>query len=60
MKLPRWYRWTVVIVGAESGSVSPPMRFIRFRRFEQAQAWCHAMNANDPFDLTRWEPIAIE
>jgi hypothetical protein len=40
----RWYRWTVVIVGRESGSVSPPLDFVRFRHRRRAEEWCASLN----------------
>lgn len=41
---PRWYRWTMVIVGEESGHVSS-LPFLRFRHFRDAVDKCAGMNA---------------
>jgi len=41
----RWYRWTVVIVGRESGRRVGPLMFVRFRHRRQAIAWCNKANA---------------
>lgn len=67
----RWYRYTVVLVGLESGTVSLPLDAIRFRHLSDAQAWCDQMNDPDndrhahPYlskataGLTQWQPITI-
>jgi hypothetical protein len=54
----RWYRWTVVIVGRESGSVSPPLDFVRFRHRRQAEEWCAILNEAGS-DLTCFTPRRI-
>lgn len=38
-----WHRWTIVIVGRESGNRTT-LPFVRFRNRDQADIWCIAMN----------------
>jgi len=56
-RLVRPRRWTVVIVGRESGTRTT-FTAVRFRSYDEAAAWCVRMNARSPWnDLTYWEPI---
>lgn len=57
----RWYRWTVVVVGHETGNRTR-MGFVRFRHEHRAQEWCRRLNAEGNLvgvDLTHWEPERI-
>lgn len=61
MRRPRWYRWSVVIVGQESGYRTPTISFIRFRHERQAQDWCREMNRTSAhMGLTKYEPERIK
>lgn len=58
----RWYRWTVVIVGTESGNETV-LPFLRFRHRRQAEEWCDRMNSTHsgfgPDGSTYYEAAAI-
>lgn len=60
-KLPAWLRphYSVRIIGLESGTIGPALKFVRFRRLEQAQYWCDKANADATDGLTRFEPVEI-
>lgn len=60
-KLPAWLKphYSVRIIGLESGTIGPALRFLRFRRREQAQHWCDKANADATDGLTRFEPVEI-
>lgn len=54
-RLPwRRKRWSIVIVGQESGNVTT-VDFMRFHTRAEAQKWCDDSNADDG-TLTRFEP----
>lgn len=61
MKWLRWYRWTVIVVGRESGNRSTPLTFVRFRRRRQAVEWCVTANASMAHanDLTYFEAVPM-
>lgn len=58
----RWYRFTVVIVGRESGNRSP-LPFVRFRHLHEAEDWCNQMNESHtgygPDGSTYFEAVEI-
>lgn len=59
----RWFRWSVVIVGQQSGLRIGPLLWCRFRHERQARVWCRLMNdahysANDQGDAF-FEPVEI-
>jgi hypothetical protein len=59
MRRLRWYRWSVVIVGNESGN-RRTLSFVRYRHRHQAEAFCRRANAQSPSDLTYFEPVEIQ
>lgn len=56
MKL-RWYRWTIVIVGRESGNRTQ-LTFLQYRRHAKALAFCIRMN--DAYDSDGGSSIYYE
>ncbi len=55
MRLRLRYRWTVVIVGEESGNETP-LPFVRFRMLDNALEWVRKMNERtDGVPLAHYE-----
>lgn len=59
----RWYRYSVAIVGQESGNISPPLGFVRFRHQWQAQRWVDiqnvAINREGYPELTKYKVVPM-
>lgn len=51
--------WSVELVGVESGTVSPPIRFLRFRTREDAEDWIDKIPST-VHPLTFWRPVLTE
>lgn len=50
-------KWSVVIIGRESGRVSPPLSgIITFKTEAEAQAW---VDERPPPDVTEWRVVKI-
>jgi hypothetical protein len=54
MHLRLRHRWMVVIVGEESGNVTP-LAFVRFRMLDNALSWVRDMNDRNPDIGTHFE-----
>lgn len=59
----RWWRYSVAIVGQESGNVTPALGFVRFRHQWQAQRWVDIANVEistygDP-PLTQYKVVPM-
>lgn len=59
MRWPWRKRWTVAIVGQESGSVTL-LSFVTFRSQAKGAAWVAQANERSPSDLTRYELRELE
>ena len=61
MRWPWSKAWTVRLVGMESGQLSPPMTFLRFRSKRAAEQWIVDRHAGDPEPrLVEWRPIRLD